>query len=170
MPTKLMVGLYAQEHDILEATRAVRARGIAIHDVYTPYPIHGMDDAMGIPPTRLGWVCFALGMTGVAVALFFQTWTFVSDWPMNVGGKSFWATPAILPVTFEVGVLLAALGTVLTLLIRTRLHPIKRVPLLVTEALDDRFALAVIPSERPLAEVRDVLKQHHATEIREVEV
>lgn len=170
MPTKLVVGMYRDEDALLSATRAARERGIAIRDAYTPFPVHGLDEAMGLRPTRLGIVCFGLGMTGVTLAFGFQSWTFLFDWPLNVGGKDFWAAPALLPVTFEVGVLFAALGTVLVLLLRTGLRPLRKPPVPLPEVSDDRFALALEASAGGTEPLRAVLAEHHSVEIREIEV
>ncbi|MEK7865863.1 MAG: DUF3341 domain-containing protein [Planctomycetota bacterium] len=168
MSTRFVIGLYREEHDLLEATRAARSKGCVVHDAYTPYPVHGLDEAMGLKPTRLGVVCFVLGMAGVVIALGFQSWTFTSDWPMNVGGKSALALPALGPVTFELGVLFAALGTVLALFIRAGLHPGRSPRVAIPEVSNDRFALALVADAGGRA--REVLKQHHAVEIRELEV
>ncbi len=170
MPTRLVVGLYADEDALLAATRAAREQGFAIRDAYTPFPVHGLDEAMGLRPTRLGIVCFLLGMTGVTLAFTFQSWTFVSDWPLNVGGKDFWAAPALLPVTFEVGVLFAALGTVLALFIRTRLFPGRRPAVPLPEVSDDRFALALEAPDAGAGPLRALLQAHHPVEVREIEV
>ncbi len=168
MPTRLVIGLYREEQDLLEATRAARSKGCVVHDAYTPYPVHGLDEAMGLKPTRLGVVCFVLGMAGVSLALGFQSWTFISDWPMNVGGKSNWALPALGPVAFELGVLFAALGTVLTLFIRAGLRPGRKPQVVIPEVSNDRFALALAADAG--GQARKVLEGHHAVEIRELEV
>ncbi len=169
MGTKLLIGLYSSEDALLGATREAREKGYAIHDAYTPYAVHGLDQAMGLRPTRLGWVCFGLGSAGLTLALFFQSWTFVSDWPLNVGGKDPWALPALLPVTFEVTVLFAAIGTVLALFLRTGLLPGKRPKVSVPETSDDRFALALVVPESAGDPVRAHLAAHHPVEIREIE-
>ncbi|MBI5366200.1 MAG: DUF3341 domain-containing protein [Planctomycetes bacterium] len=171
MPTKVIYGLYAEEAALLAATRAARDGGGAIRDVHTPYAVHGLDEAMGLRPTRLGIVCFVLGVTGALFAFGFQSWVFLVDWPLNVGGKSFWAPPALLPVTFEVGVLFAALGTVLAFLLRSGLVPGAAPALALPEVTDDRFALVLDAPDAAAAErARALLLAHHALEIREVEV
>ena len=91
-------------------------------DVHTPYPVHGMDEALGLPDTRLGLATLAGGLLGAGVA-FFQFWTHVVDWPLVIGGKSPLALPAQVPVSFELTVLFAAFATVGTFLARRRLFP-----------------------------------------------
>jgi hypothetical protein len=139
-----MIAVFDNETDLLAATRATRDAGCEIVDVFTPYAVHGLDEAMGLRPSRLGWVCFLAGAAGAALALWAQYWTSAVDWPLNVGGKPFNSLPAFVPVIFELCVLFAALGVVLALLVRCGLRPGRRavVPPGVT---DDRFVLVARP-------------------------
>src|SRR5260370_20334631 len=113
MGERILVGSFANEEDILEAVRAARARGFRIADVYTPYAVHGLDQAMGLRPSRLPWACFAFGLLGVASALGFQFWTMAIDWPLHVRGQPWNSLPAYVPIAFECMVLGAGLGVVL---------------------------------------------------------
>ncbi|MBZ4416934.1 DUF3341 domain-containing protein [Myxococcus sp. RHSTA-1-4] len=171
MSASVLIGYFDSEEKVLDATRAVREAGYALHDVYTPYAVHGMDDAMGLRPSRLTWVCFGAGLTGAAAALSLQYYTSVVSWPLNVGGKPFNSFPAFIPVSFELTVLFAALTTVAAFLIRAKLFPgNKRVAL--PRVTDDRFAIAVEPREAPadMAAAEDVLRRHGAVEMARVEV
>ena len=107
-----LMGVFHREKDILEVTRACRERGYEIVDVYAPYPVHGLDRAMGLKPSRITWLCFALGAFGASAMLAFQVWTSAVDWPVNIGGKPLNSVPAFIPVTFESAVLAAGLGLV----------------------------------------------------------
>ncbi len=127
---------------LLAATRAARAAGHTIADAFTPYPIHGLDDAMGLRRSRLGWVCFAAGLFGGTFAMSFQLWAAVASWPLNVGGKPFASVPAFLPITFELTVLTAALVSAGTFLLRSRLFPGKHV-VARPRVTDDRFILVL---------------------------
>ena len=127
---------------LVAATRTARAAGLTIVDAYTPYAVHGLDEAMGLARSRLTWVCFAGGLFGGSVALSFQLWTSAASWPLNVGGKPFASIPAFLPVTFELTVLAAALVSAGTFFVRSRLFPGKRV-VAVPRVTDDVFALVV---------------------------
>ena len=124
--TGVIVAGFAREDDILAATRQVRKRGLHIVDAYTPYAVHGLDEAMGLGPSRLSWACFFFGLLGVALAFVFQFWTMAVDWPLNVGGKPWNSLPAFVPVAFELMVLLGGLGLVFTLFLRCRLFPGKQ--------------------------------------------
>jgi len=147
MGRRVLIGSFASEADILGAARAARERGFRIADIYTPYAVHGLDEAMGLRPSRLPWACFVFGLLGVASALGFQFWTMAVDWPLNVGGKPWNSLPAFVPVAFECMVLFAGLGLVLTFFLRCRLFPGKEAVPSFPEATDDRFVLVLDHSE-----------------------
>ena len=143
MPTELLAGVFATEEEIVAAADAARRQGLSIHDAYVPYPVHGLDHAMGLAPSALGATCFRFAMVGLSVALGFEYWASLISWPMNIGGKSFSASPALLPIAFELTVLFAALGTVATFFHIRRLSPLKKPTLAHLGGLDDRFVLAL---------------------------
>ena len=97
----------------------------------------------GLRPSRLTWVCFILGAIGAGLCVFFEYWTSWLDWPINVGGKPFDSLPAFVPITFEMGVLFAGMGVVLTMFIRNRMWPGKEAHLPAPGVTDDRFALKI---------------------------
>jgi hypothetical protein len=170
--SKLFVAWFEEEEHILDATKAARAAGCTIHDVYTPYAVHGLDEAMGLRPSRLTWACFGFGATGLTLALLFQSWTSAVDWPLNVGGKPAASIPAFVPVAFELTVLLAALGTVAALFLRAGLRPRLATPDVLSRVTDDRFALALRTEDTSYDErkVRALLAPFHPVEISLVEV
>ncbi len=143
MSRPLFLGVFADEHDILAATEATRRAGYKIHDVYTPYAVHGLDEAMGLRRSRLTYVCFGFAFVGFLVALVAQYWVGAIDWPLNVGGKPFNSLPAYLPVLFELTVLFGGLGVVFTMLVRSKLYPGRQAYVPVEGATDDRFVLVV---------------------------
>jgi hypothetical protein len=134
---------FVGEPDLLQAIAAVRERGWPIVEAYTPYPVHGLDRALGLRRSRLSVACFFSGLTGVALALLFQFWTTAWDWPLNVGGQPWNSLPAFVPVTFEAMVLFAGLGLVLAWLIRSQLYPGKEASLALPEQTDNQFVLVV---------------------------
>lgn len=163
--TRAFVAYFEHEDDVRAATAAVHAMGLEIEDVYTPYAVHGMDEAMGLKPSRLGLVCFGGGALGLAFAALLQIYTSAVSWPLNVGGKSTASLPAFIPVGFELTVLCAALITVVALLLRTRLLPGRRARVL-QRVTNDRFAL-VLPICDPRADataLRALCEQHGAVE------
>jgi len=111
--------------------------------VQTPYPIHGLEKIAGIPPSRLGWACAIGGFIGAGLILFFQSWTSATDWAIDVGGKPFNSIPAFIPVTFEVGVLLAALATVGAFFFRSKLWPGKRAGIAAAGTTDARHVIVL---------------------------
>ncbi|MBI3186218.1 MAG: DUF3341 domain-containing protein [Myxococcales bacterium] len=168
---RLLVGYFGEERQVLAATRAVREAGLEVHDVYTPYAVHGMEEALGLRPTRLTWVCFGAGLFGLLFALFLQHYASAVSWPINVGGKPFHSLPAFIPVAFELTVLCAGLFTVAALFLRVRLFPTTGGTAL-PGVTDDRFALALIPEGPRFDEVEatSLLCRHGALETRLEEV
>jgi hypothetical protein len=143
MSGRVVISVFDREDHILRATAAARQEGFEIVDVFTPYAVHGMDQAMGLGRSRLPWVCFALGLFGAAVTAWFQYWASAVSWPINVGGKPWHSWPAFIPVVFEVMVLCAGAGTVLFFIVWTGLRPGRRSPVSDLGVTDDRFALAI---------------------------
>lgn len=167
-----MIAWFTDEEHLLDAVRAARAAGLVVDDVYTPYPVHGMDEAMGLRASRLTWVCFGAAMIGLASAFALQGWASAGSWPLNVGGKPMWSIPAFVPVAFELTVLFAGLITVAALLIRARLRPrlSGRAGLAIGGVTNDRFALVLDAGQRfdPGA-ARALVARHHAVETRILE-
>lgn len=112
MEAKKVYAVFETGNAILAACREARRRGLAVHDAHVPFPVHGLDEAMGLRPSRMPLVCLAFGLLGGLGMLAFQSWAFTADWPLDVGGKPHFAWPAFVPVTFESTVLLAGLGSV----------------------------------------------------------
>jgi hypothetical protein len=140
---RLLLGVFEREEDILDATRASRAMGYTLVDAYTPYAVHGLDEAMGLARSRLPWVCFALGLAGAAFKVWFEFWTTSINWPLNVGGKPWNSLPAFVPITFEVMVLAAGVSTVVAFLAVTRLLPGRRPRMPEARVTDDQFVLVL---------------------------
>jgi len=136
---------------LLEAARAVRALGYTRLDAYTPFAVHGIDEALGIERSRLGWIALAAGIAGAAAALTLQWWTGAVASPLVVAGKPLFALPPSVPIIFELTVLLAAFGAVLGMLALNGLprfhHPVFQHSSF-ERAMDDRFLLA-IEADRP---------------------
>ncbi len=114
MKKKFVVGSFDDEKVLFPAIKNVRRAGYKIHDVYTPFPIHGLDHAMGLRETSLHTVGFIFGITGTAIAVGGMGWIFTVDWPLNIGGKPHFPLPAFIPITFELTVLLSAVGMMMT--------------------------------------------------------
>ena len=107
-----VVGIFDDEDILLSGIKKVRKSGVKIQEVYSPFPVHGIDDALGYKKSRLPIAAFLFGMTGTMLALTMQIGMLGFDWPMIIGGKNFASLPPFIQVTFELTVLLAALGMV----------------------------------------------------------
>src|SRR5262245_25346226 len=118
-----LVGIFDDEELVLDGVDKVRKSGVKIHEVFSPFPVHGLDERLGYKRTRLPVAAFLFGMTGTSLALLMQIWMLGFDWPMIIGGKNFYSLPPFIPVTFELTVLLASLGMVGTFLIVSNLKP-----------------------------------------------
>jgi len=140
---KFVVAAFDDEAVLFPAVKQVRKAGYKIHDVYTPMPIHGLDTALGLRDTSLHTAGFVYGITGTCTALGFISWVFTRDWPMNIGGKPHFALPAWIPITFELTVLFAAVGMVLTFCYLCQLAPFVKKEHLHLRATDDLFVMAI---------------------------
>src|SRR4051794_3124466 len=101
-----ILGIYSDEDVLVEGVAKVRQSGVKIHEVYTPFPVHGLDEALGYPASNLPMVAFICGMTGTILALTMMISMLGFDWPMDIGGKPYIALPDFIPITFEATVLL----------------------------------------------------------------
>jgi len=140
---KYITAYYMDEEDLMKGLRQMKAKGLKVSDVLTPFPVHGIDKVLEIPRSRLTRVGFIAGAVGAAVAFGFQAWVFTIDYPLNFGGKPFFSVPSFIPVTFELTVLFAAFAMVIALLITNKLSPGTK-PLIHDErCTDDRFLVLV---------------------------
>lgn len=171
MNRRVLIGIFESEDAILRVTQAARLRGHRIVDVFAPYAVHGLDQAMGLGRSRLPWVCFLLGLTGAAFKVWFEYWTTATDWPINVGGKPWNSLPAFVPITFEVMVLFAGISTVLAFFGVSRLWPGRRPALLDPRVTNDRFALVLEQDNAAfdVAAVARFLREHDAIRVEERE-
>jgi hypothetical protein len=171
MRKSLLVATFSDAEALLGAVRPLRTERLCIHEVYSPCPVHGLDEAVARRRTRLPWVTLFAGLTGLACAVGFQLYTTVLDWPLDVGGKPDNSALAFVPVAFELTVLFAGLATVAAFLLRSRLYPGKPERLLVPGVTDDVFALVVRRPEgsRETAAARALLRACGASEVTEVE-
>jgi len=142
-PKQFLVATFLDEEALREAVTQMRVHGYRIYDAYTPYPVHGLDDLMGLRRSRLPYVSFVAGLFGLVSALGFQFYAAVFDWPLNVGGKPANSTLAFIPITFELTVLCAGLATAAALLVRCGLLPGARPLLFAPGVTEDVFALVL---------------------------
>jgi hypothetical protein len=172
-----LVGLLAEYDsvdDVVAAARAVRRAGFLRWDVHSPFPIHGIDFAMGIKPTILPWLVLAGGLTGLVGGLALQWYTNSHDYRFFISGKPVFSLPAFIPVTFELTILLAALTAVFGMLILNRLPRLYN-PLFKHERFrrvtNDRFFIYIDAKDRKFneAETARLLVEAGAVAVERVE-
>lgn len=140
---RFVVACFDDEAVLFPAVKKVRNAGYKIHDVYTPFPVHGLDHALGMRETSLHTAGFIYGITGTTTALTCMSWIFTTDWPLNIGGKPNFPLPAFIPITFELTVLFAAVGMVMTFCYLCQLAPFVKKHHFHPRATDDLFVMAI---------------------------
>src|SRR5688572_7862491 len=164
-----ILGVFSDEDVLVSAVTSVRGRGVKIHEVYSPFPVHGLDEALGYRRSRLPIAAFLFGMTGTSLALFTQIWMLGFDWPMIIGGKNFASLPPFIPVTFEFTVLLSAFGMVGTFFIACDMKPYKWPRMYDIRSTNDKHVMAVDLEANKLSkdDIKNILKASGAEEVNE---
>jgi mono/diheme cytochrome c family protein len=169
-----VTGIFETADDIIKASKAIVAAGYKKFDIHTPYPVHGLEQAMKLQRSPLGYFAFVLGFGGAALALLFMYWTNSVAYPNNIGGKPFFALPALIPVTFEITVLMASVGTVLAMILIFFKFPNLSHPLHDTEYMkkvsSDKLGVCIEYND-PLFDIEKVtifLKGIGAKDIQEI--
>ena len=172
-----LVGLlaeYTNVDQVLKAARAVRRAGFTRWDVHSPFPIHGIDYAMGIKPTILPWIVLGMGLTGLASAITLQWWCNAYDYKFLISGKPLWSFPANVPIMFELTVLFSAYTAVFGMLLLNRLPRLYN-PLFKHDrfrrATSDRFFVVIDASDPKFDEAQTtrLLQDAGATAVERVE-
>lgn len=145
---RYVVGCFDDEEVLFPAVKKVRNAGYRIQDVYTPFPVHGLDHALGMRETSLHTAGFIYGITGTTTAVSCMGWIFTKDWPMNIGGKPNFALPAFIPIIFELTVLFAAVGMVMTFCYLCQMAPFVRKHHFHPRATDDLFVMVIECTDR----------------------
>jgi hypothetical protein len=165
-------GIFNDEELTLDACKAFRDKGIRVKDVFSPFPIHGIDPVIGVPRTRLHVGGFLYGLMGLALAWTMFYFTMVLDWPMNIGGKPsftfFENLPAWIPVSFEMTVWCSGHGMILSYLIVNKLYPGKKAWNPDPRTTDDKFLVQIdidANHGHTVDEVTSILKDNGAEEV-----
>lgn len=165
-----LVGIFDDDELVLDGVDKVRQSGVKIHEVYSPFPVHGLDERLGYKRTRLPIAAFMFGALGTGLALLMQIWMLGFDWPMIIGGKNFTSLPPFIPVTFELTVLLASLGMVGTFLIVSGLKPYSWPRQFDLRSTEDKHVMAIdlaLNKGKSKQEIADILKLAGASEVNE---
>jgi len=170
MSKKKIYGIFDEEDVMMKAIKSFKDKGIKVKDVISPYPVHGMDDALGLSRTRISICCFLYGLTGCCLAVTMMWYMNIFDWPMDIGGKPsfnlFKNFPAFVPVTFESTVLCAAHGMVITFYLRSKLLPGVEPPIYHSRQADDYFVMTIETDESKSGSIENYYKQFGAIEIK----
>ena len=118
-----VLGIFNDEDVLLDGVQKIKGDGVNIHEVFTPFPVHGLEHALGYKRSKLPVAAFLFGLTGTILAITMQVGMMTVDWPMIIGGKDYLPLPTFVPVTFELTVLLTAFGMVGTFLVVANLKP-----------------------------------------------
>ena len=139
--------MYDDDAKVMAAAKALVGQGIRVKDVYSPFPIHGIDPIIGVKRTRLAICSFMYAMTGTSLALLGMWYFMIQDWPMNIGGKPSFSLveniTAFIPVTFEFSVLCGAHGMALTYLLRNGTLPGMPASNPDPRTTDDKFVMEI---------------------------
>lgn len=161
-----LCGLWLDEHKFVQAATALRKSGVQNFEAVSPFPVHGIDEAVGLKRSWIPYVCFAFALMGCAFGVWFTWWTSAVDWPLIIGGKPMWSLPAFIPVIFECTILFAALGSVATMLLVNSLPQVDP-PVLDKDLTSHKFALFVPDTEgRSQAELEKLFSSQGASEVK----
>ncbi len=165
---KGVAGIWTDEHELVEAARKTREAGIKKFEAISPYPIHGIDEAMKIPRSYIPYITFIAGLSGCTFGVWFTWWTSAVDWPLLIGGKPMWSLPAFIPVIFECTILIGALTTVASMLVINGLPKVDP-PVIDPDLTSHKFALFVPESSGDTAKIEQLFKSFGAKDVRRTE-
>ncbi|GAL62886.1 DUF3341 domain-containing protein [Algibacter lectus] len=157
--SKVIHAIYTDDDVLMSAVKKVKAERFHIEEIYTPFPVHGLDKAMGLAPTRIAITAFIYGLIGLTVATVMMNFIMIEDWPQNIGGKPSFSyienMPAFVPIMFELTVFFSAHLMVLTFYLRSRMWPFKNAENPDPRTTDDHFLMeiAVDGNEKELEEL-----------------
>ena len=173
MASKTLHAIYTDDDILMQAVKDVRAEHYHIEEVYTPFPVHGLDKAMGLPYTRIAITSFLYGLVGLSVAIVMMNFIMIEDWPQDIGGKPSFSylenMPAFVPIMFERTVFFAAHLMVITFYMRSKLWPFKKAENPDLRTTDDHFLMVVDAGRNDVKKVADFLTNTGALEIKLVE-
>jgi hypothetical protein len=169
---QLIHALYDDDDILLSAVKSVREKKYYIEEIYTPFPVHGLDKAMGLQETRISIMAFIYGCIGFSVSILMMNYIMIEDWPQNIGGKPSFSylenMPAFVPIMFEMTVFFAAHLMVITFYLRSRLWPFKEAENPNPLTTDDKFLIEIQLNDDE-KELSQLLKETGAIDITTIE-
>ena len=162
MAIKFIHAIYDDDDKLLHAVKDLKTNKITIEEVFTPFPVHGLDHILDLKPTRIAIAAFLYGCIGLTFGLLMINYIMIIDWPQNIGGKPSFSLlenlPAFVPVIFELTVFFAGHLMVITFYLRSRLWPFKKAENPIPETTDDKF-LIQIPIYGNESKIKSILKK-----------
>jgi hypothetical protein len=147
MADKILHAVYDDDDKLLDAVKIIKAANYEIEEVFTPFPVHGLDKAMGLKETRLAITAFIYGCIGFCFAIWMMNHIMILDWPQNIGGKPSFSyienMPSFVPIMFELTVFFSAHLMVITFYLRSKLWPFKKAENPIPETTDDKFLIVI---------------------------
>lgn len=161
-----VTGVFDDQDVLLSAVKTIRSKGVKIHEVYSPYPVHHLEGALGYERSYMPKAAFGFGMLGTTLAITMQTLMMAVDWPMIIGGKPALSIPDFVPVSFEMTVLLSAFGMAFTFFISQNLKPHAVPRIFDRRATDDKHIMAIDLAKNEMGEddLKALLKEVGAEE------
>jgi len=170
--SKVIHAIYTDDDVLMLAVKKVKAERHHIEEIYTPFPVHGLDKAMGLEPTRIAIASFIFGCIGLIVSYIMMDFIMIQDWPQNIGGKPSFSylenMPAFVPIMFELTVFFAAHLMVITFYMRSKLWPFKKAENPDVRTTDDHFLMEISVHGNE-SELENLLKETGAVEINIVD-
>ncbi|MDC3336567.1 DUF3341 domain-containing protein [Flavobacteriales bacterium] len=177
MADKVIYAMYDDDDVLKDGAKMLVGKGVHVADVYSPFPIHGIDPIIGVKHTRLGINAFLYGLTGTTLAITAINYFMIQDWPMNIGGKPSFSMlenlPSFIPIIFEFTVLCAAHGMAITYLLRNKTLPGMPARNPDPRTTDDKFVMEVRVNENSQFsgdELQAMIKETGIIEIEEREL
>ena len=171
MSTKRIHVLFDDDDTLINAVKEIVKNKMYIHEVYTPFPVHGLDKAMKLKPTNISIATFIYGCFGFTVAVLMMYYIMILDWPQDIGGKPSFTLieniPSFVPIIFEMTVFFAAHLMVITFYLRSKIWPFKKAENPDPRTTDNRF-LIDMDSGSNVSKTKRLLKKMGAVEIKEI--
>jgi hypothetical protein len=173
MAERVIYAMYDDDETLKTGAKKLVSGGVHISDVFSPFPVHGIDPIIGVKHTRLGIIAFILGLAGLLLSVFGFKLLMIDEWPINIGGKPNFSLmenfPAFVPIAFEFTVLFAAHGMAIIYLLRNKTLPGMPADNPYPRTTDDRFVMEIRISENHMtsSEIHAKIKETGVIEIEE---
>jgi hypothetical protein len=173
MAEKVIYAMYDDDDVLKDGAKKLVAKGVKVAEVFSPFPIHGIDPIIGVRQTRLGIMAFLYGLTGLTLATVGMRYFMIQDWPMNIGGKPNETyldnVLAFIPITFEFTVLCAAHGMAITYLLLNKTLPGMPASNPDPRTTDDKFVMEFRLSENSQYSETELLAMLNETGVIEID-